>query len=168
MGSNNPFGQLKRKLWPKEGLEVKLAIWLLTTKSWESPRFPCVRVTCDIPWKALDKGYNFDLDFILIEGLHTKLWAPKFVEVPIPRIWGLPFGSPETKSHLDAGPVANHKVYYKGEGGGFPQIWAMVSLVSLNLLMVRLNTKNTPNMHWPTCCLVCAGPCEWLITCHSS
>jgi hypothetical protein len=40
------------------------------------------------------------------------------------------FRSPRTKCHLDAGLVARHKVYYKGEGGGFPQVWAVVSLVS--------------------------------------
>jgi hypothetical protein len=33
------------------------------------------------------------------------------------------------KSHLDAGPVESHRVYYKGEGGGFPQVRAVVSLV---------------------------------------
>jgi hypothetical protein len=33
------------------------------------------------------------------------------------------------KSHLDVGFVANYKVYYKGEGGGFPQVRAVVSLV---------------------------------------
>ncbi len=26
MGSHDPFGHFKHKLWPKEGLEVKLAI----------------------------------------------------------------------------------------------------------------------------------------------
>jgi len=57
------------------------------------------------------------------------------------KISGLPLGSPETKCHLDAGPMANHRVYYKGEGGGFPQVWAMVSLVSLSLHVVRLSTK---------------------------
>jgi hypothetical protein len=36
-----------------------------------------------------------------------------------------------TKWHLGAGLVAMHKVYYKGESGGFPQVHAMVSLVSL-------------------------------------
>jgi hypothetical protein len=47
-------------------------------------------------------------------------------------ILGLPLGSPSpmTKWHLGARPVAKHKVYYKGEGGGFPQVRAMVSLVS--------------------------------------
>jgi hypothetical protein len=37
--------------------------------------------------------------------------------------------------------MAMHKVYYKGEGGGFPQIQAVVSFVSLCLLVVRLCTK---------------------------
>jgi hypothetical protein len=59
----------------------------------------------------------------------------------------LPFGSPETKCHLDVGLVERHKEYYKGEGGGFPQVQAMVSFVSPNLPMARLNTKNVPTMH---------------------
>jgi hypothetical protein len=33
-------------------------------------------------WKDLNKGYNFALDLISIGGLHTKLCAPKVVEVP--------------------------------------------------------------------------------------
>jgi hypothetical protein len=34
-----------------------------------------------------------------------------------------------------------HKVYYKGEGGGFPQVRAVVSLVNLCLPMVHPCTK---------------------------
>jgi hypothetical protein len=33
MGLRVPFEYLKHKLWPKEGLEDKLSIWLPTTKS---------------------------------------------------------------------------------------------------------------------------------------
>jgi hypothetical protein len=33
-------------------------------------------------WKDLDKGYNFVLNLISIEGLQTKLWAPKVAKVP--------------------------------------------------------------------------------------
>ncbi len=44
-------------------------------------------------------------------------------------ILGFPLGSPMTKSHLDVAPVESNKVYYKGEGGGFPQVQAVVSLV---------------------------------------
>jgi hypothetical protein len=52
----------------------------------------------------------------------------------------LPFGSPGTKCHLDVGLMERHRVYYKGEGGGFPPVQAMVSLMSLN-------TKNVQTMH---------------------
>jgi hypothetical protein len=62
-------------------------------------------------------------------------------------ILGLPLGSPGTKCHLDVGPVASHKVYYKGEGDGFPQVHVMVSLVSSNLFVARPSTKSAPAMH---------------------
>ncbi len=62
-------------------------------------------------------------------------------------ISGLPLGSPETKSHFDVGLVERHKVYYKGEGGGFPQVWAVVSLVSPNLDVAHPSTKSAPIMH---------------------
>jgi hypothetical protein len=80
-------------------------------------------------WKALTEGYNFALDLISIQGLHAKLWCPKVAEVPTLTILGFASGSPGTKSHLNVAPVERCKVYYKGEGGGFPQVWAMVNLV---------------------------------------
>ncbi len=58
-------------------------------------------------WKALNEGYN--------------LWGPKVVGLPILGILGLPFGSFETKCHLDVAHVERHKIYYKGEGGGLPK-----------------------------------------------
>jgi len=69
------------------------------------------------------------------------------VRDPILGILGLPLGSPGTKCHLDVGPVAKHKVYYKGEGGGFPQVRVVVSFVSLSLFVVRLSTKSSLAMH---------------------
>jgi len=42
------------------------------------------------------------------------------VGVPTLAISRLPFGSLGTKSHLDVALVKRHKIYYKGEGGGFP------------------------------------------------
>jgi hypothetical protein len=68
------------------------------------------------------EGYNFALNLISIEGLYTKLWAPKVIGVPTLGILRLTFGSLETKCHLDVGLVKRHKVYYKGEGGGFFQV----------------------------------------------
>jgi hypothetical protein len=42
MGSYDLFGYLNHKLWPKERLGVKVPVWLLTTKSQESPLFTYV------------------------------------------------------------------------------------------------------------------------------
>jgi hypothetical protein len=52
MGSHCSFGHLKYKLWPKEGLGVKLAVWLPTKKSQELTRFTCLRTTCNIPLES--------------------------------------------------------------------------------------------------------------------
>jgi len=102
---------------------------------------------CDTPSKAFDEGYNFALDFISIGGLHTKLWAPEVVKIPSLGIPRLPLGSPRIKCHLDVGLVERHRVYYKGEGGGFPQVWVVVNLVSPSLPMARFSTKSAPPMH---------------------
>jgi hypothetical protein len=75
MSSHDPFGHLKHKLWPKERVGVKLSIWFPTTYC----------------WKGINKRYNFVLNLISIRGLHTKLWAPKIVGVPILGISKLPF-----------------------------------------------------------------------------
>jgi hypothetical protein len=91
-------------------------------------------------WKDLDKGYNFALDFVLIKGIHIELCAPKVVGVLI-------VGISKTKWHVGASHVAKHKIYYKGEGGGFPQVQAVVSLVCPCLHVVHLWTKSVPTMH---------------------
>jgi hypothetical protein len=57
------------------------------------------------------------------------------------------FGNFETKCHLDAGPMASHRVYYKGEDGGFPQVQAVVSLMSPNLHVAHPSTKGALAMH---------------------
>ncbi len=104
-------------------------------------------MACHILLKALNKGYNIASDLILIKGLHTELWGPKIAGVPTLGISGFPFGSSKTKCHLDVGLVERHRVYYKGEGGGFPQIQIVVSLVSLSLPVARPSTKNAQTMH---------------------
>jgi len=55
-------------------------------------------------------------------------------ESPGWRDFGSPAGVPGVlgeKSHLDVGPMERCRVHYKGEGGGFPQVRAVVSLVCL-------------------------------------
>jgi hypothetical protein len=52
-----------------------------------------------------------------------------------------------TKCYLNVNPMDMHKIYCKGEGGGLPQVWAMVSLMSPSLLVARPNTKSAQTMH---------------------
>jgi hypothetical protein len=56
-------------------------------------------------------------------------------------------GSPMTKCHLDVAFVVNHREYYKGLGGGFPQIQIVVSLVIPYMLVACPCIKNVPTMH---------------------
>jgi hypothetical protein len=111
------------------------------------PNFLVCRWHATYCWKDRDESYNFASNFIAIEGVHTKLWGPKTTSIPTLGILGFPFGSLGTKCHLDVGLVERHKIYYKGEGGGFPQVRAVVSLVNLNLLLARFNIKSAQTMH---------------------
>jgi hypothetical protein len=71
-------------------------------------------------WKALDESYSFALEGIAIRGLLAKLWGSKVPGVPFGAISRLPRGSPGKNNHLDVASVESCRVYYKGEGGGFP------------------------------------------------
>jgi hypothetical protein len=73
MGLYNPFGYLKHKLWPKEGLGIKLPISLPITKSQKSPYLLVHMWHSTYCWKDLNKGYNFALNLTSIEGLRKKL-----------------------------------------------------------------------------------------------
>jgi len=141
------IGKLLERTCLKWACMTHLNTWNTNTKSQKSPWFPYVQVTSTYHWKALNEGYNFSLNLASIGGLHTKLWAPKVVGVPTLRILGLPVGNPETKWHLGANHVTKHKVYYKGEGCGFPQVRVVVSLVNLCLHVARPCTKGVSASH---------------------
>jgi hypothetical protein len=134
--SHEPFGHLKQKLWPKERSGVKLAISLPTTKSRESTIFLCLQVTCDIPLKP----------HLNRRSAH-KVMRPQSHKSPNFGNFGTPIGRPRTKCHLDVGFVERHRIYYKGEGGGFLQVPVVVNLVSPSLLVAHPSTKNAPTMH---------------------
>jgi hypothetical protein len=106
-------------------------------------------------WKALNKSYKFALDYIAIGGLLAKLWGFKVPRVPFGAISGLSRGSLGKNSHLDVGSVESHRVYYKGEGGGFPQVRAVVSLVCLCcpwlVLALRVLQLCTNHFVWVVC-----------------
>jgi hypothetical protein len=114
-----------------------------------TPDFLACKQHATYRWKALNEGYNFALELIAIGGLHKKLCTLKVVGVPDVGILGLPivgilglsFGSPRTKGHLDVAPVERRIIYYKGEGGGFPQVRVVINLVCLNCSWFVLTPK---------------------------
>jgi hypothetical protein len=91
-------------------------------------------------WKDLDKGYNFASELISIKSPHTKLWTPQSHRNP--KFGNLGTPTWESQDKMPFGPVASHRVYYKKEGGDFPQVRAMVSLVNLNLFVARPSIKS--------------------------
>jgi hypothetical protein len=134
MGLYDPFGYLKHKLWPKEGSRIELAIWLPTIKSQESSRFLCVHGACHISLKSFRRELQLCFKHHFNRRSTHKVMGPQSRK-------SRNFGNLETKCHLDVGLVERHKVYYKGEGDGFPQVRAVVSLVSLNFSWFVLTPK---------------------------
>ncbi len=87
-------------------------------------------------WKDLDKGYNFGSDLVAIRLCSKELWVPKVPGLQpgqfrdnFGTISGLQLGSPGKKSHFDVALAEHCREYYIGEGGGFPWVRAVVSLV---------------------------------------
>jgi hypothetical protein len=141
MGLHRPFGHLKHKLWSKKDRELNWQSDSWPLKVGNQFNFVVCRQNVTYRWKAFDEGYNFALNRIAIGGLHMKLYASKVAGVSTVGISKLPLGSPRTKSHLDVALVERRKVSYKGEGGGFPQVRVVVSLVCPNCPWLVLAPK---------------------------
>ncbi len=96
-------------------------------------------------WKALDESYNFGSYLILIRVRGEELWTSKAPGLQPGTVSGLQFGSPGKKSHLDVASAKSCKVYYMGEGGGFPRVRAVVSLVCQSARGLSQHPRVFPN-----------------------
>jgi hypothetical protein len=128
----------------KKGRESNRQFDSRPLKVGNQPDFGVCRWSVTHRWKALKESYKFALDLIPIGGLSKKLRMPKVPGVQTGTVSGLPLGSPGTKSHLDVAPMEWCRVYYMGEGGGFPRVRAVVSQVSPELLVACPSTKGAP------------------------
>jgi len=106
----------------------------------------CRRITTH-RWKALENSYKFALDLILIGGLSKELWSCKVQGVQTRTVSGLLLRNLGTKSHSNVGATERCREYYMGEGGGFPGVQAVVSLVSPELPMACLTLKMFLNVN---------------------
>ncbi len=78
-------------------------------------------MACDIPLESSQQGLQLFFKPHLNWRSTDKVMGPQRRGSPKLENFGIPLGSPGTKSHLDVAPVERHKVYYKEEGGGFPK-----------------------------------------------
>jgi hypothetical protein len=126
MGLCGPFGHLQHTLWQKKG---------------NRPDPGACKWSVIHLWKALEDSYKFASGLIPIRGLSKELWPRKFLGVQTEIISRLPLGNPGTKNHSDVGAAERRREYYMGEGGGFPRVQAVVSLVSPELPVTCPRTK---------------------------
>jgi len=139
--SNTSYGQ-------KKGRESNWQFDSWPLKVRNRPNFLVWRWRVTYHSKGLNKGYNFSLNFILIKVLHTKLWGPKVAGVPTLGNFKTPIWESRDKRAIWMwASWRGTKYTIRGEGGGFSQVRGVVSLVSLNLFVVRPSTKSAPTMH---------------------
>jgi hypothetical protein len=99
--------------------------------------------------------------------VYTKNYRfPKSWESQFQKFQDIQLGSLGTKWHLDVAFVVNHKEYYKREGGGFPQVGVVMSLVNQCVSVVCVHAPKVFQLcinklivwfvqvcvnNWPTC-----------------
>jgi len=129
MPSHWQFGHLQPKLWAKEGPGVKLAVWLPTTKSRESTSSRRPIWLCDMALERSQRGLQLWFRPRYDPTLQSGVMAVQSSRSPAGTISGLHFRSPGNLCHSDVASVTRRREYYMGEGGGFPRVRAVVSLV---------------------------------------
>ncbi len=135
---SSSYGQKKGREsnWQFDSRPLKLGNW---------PEFDVCRSSATWSWKALKESYKIILDLIPIRGLSKKLGMPKVSGVQTGTVSGLLLGNPRKKCHSNVASAESCREYYKGEGGGFPRVRAVVSQVSPRLPMTCPNTKRVQN-----------------------
>jgi len=129
MASHWQFGHLQPKLWEKEGPGVKLAVWLPTTKSWESTSSRPRLGECDMALKSSRQELQHWFRTRPDPSLGRGAMAAQSSGSPAGTLSGLHIGSPNKMCHSDVASATSRREYYMGEGGGFPRVRAVVSLV---------------------------------------
>jgi hypothetical protein len=100
-----------------------------------------VQVACNTPLESSRRRIQLRFRPYLDRRSAQEVMVPQSCGLSTLVILGLPFENPGTKSHSDATLVKRCRVYYMGEGGGFPQVRAVVSLVSPRLPMALPSIK---------------------------
>jgi len=129
MASHWQFGHLQPKLWAKERPGVKLTVWLPTTKSRESTSSRRRLGKCDTALESSRRELQHWFKTRPDSSSGRGAMAVQSSGSPAGTLSGLHFGSSNKMCHSDVASVTSHREYYMGEGGSFPRVRAVVSLV---------------------------------------
>jgi hypothetical protein len=129
MASHWSFGHMQPKLWAKEGAGAKLTVWLPTIKSRELTSSQNLIWVCDMALKRSQWGLQLWFRPRCDQTLQSGVMAVQSSRSPVGTISGLHFGSANKMCHLGVASIVSCKEYYMREGGGFPRVRAVVSLV---------------------------------------
>jgi len=132
------YGQKKRR-----ELNCQFDSWPLKVGNRAFPNVASRSVTRR--WKALDESYNFGLDLVSIRVRGEELWTSKVLGLQPGTVSGLQLGSPGKKSHSDVASMVRRREYYMGEGGGFPRVQAVMSLVCQSARGLSQHPRVFPN-----------------------
>jgi hypothetical protein len=134
------YGQKKgqESNWQFDSRSLKVRNRPLPDTSWQSATWR---------WKALKESYNFGLDLAPIRSCSREIWAPKVLGLQPGIVSGLLFGSPRKKNHLDVASAESCRVYYMGEGGGFPRVRVVVSRVCQSARGLSQHPRVFPNVN---------------------
>ncbi len=153
----------------KRRARVKFTIWLLTTKSQESTRFPYVQVSCDIQFESSRRELQLCFKLHLNRRSACKVMGPQSWKNPNCENFGTPTWESRDKmtfgvlvSWLHTEYIIRGKVVASPKFGLWWVLWIQVySWLVLTPKVFQLCTNQL--VVW-----FCAGPCEWVITCHFS
>jgi hypothetical protein len=107
----------------------RTAVWLPTTKSRASTSSRHLIWKCNMALKRSQRGLQLWLRPSRDWTLQSGVMGSQSFGSPTRTISRLHFGSPKNLCHLNVASIASCKEYYMGEGGGFPRVRAVVSLV---------------------------------------
>jgi hypothetical protein len=159
MGSHCSFEHLKHKLWPKEGPGVKFdsrpqksgidPIYLFAEGMQHIVEKLSTRVTTLLQTTSRSKVFS------------QSYGVPKSRESPLTQFRDSHSRVSGKKSYLDVGSMASHRIYYEGEGDGFPQVRVVVSLMCpccpWLVLALRVFQLCTNHLVWVMCRLMWVG-----------
>jgi hypothetical protein len=145
MASHWSFGHLQPKLWAKEGPGVKLAVWLPTTKSRESTSSRRLQMECDGALKS-SRG-ELQLWFRPHSNRRSGLGvvSAQSPGSPTRDSFETPTWESREKEPFGCSLRGVTQKILHGEGGGFPRVRAVVSLVCQSARALSQHPRVFPN-----------------------